>query len=79
MEALKAEINMLRRKGGHVYTPVCSLPTRVLGATPYSHAVYAAYAAYAASPLRVCSVVSGTDMKLASSYGATRFLGRAWY
>jgi len=22
MEALKAEINMLRRKGGHVYTPV---------------------------------------------------------
>ena len=26
VDALKAEINMLRRKGGHVYTPAVSAP-----------------------------------------------------
>ena len=28
VDALKAEINMLRRKGGHVYTPAVTAPNR---------------------------------------------------
>merc|ERR1711871_1043734 len=31
VDALKAEINMLRRKGGHVYTPAISVATPPVG------------------------------------------------